>query len=533
MELGPNTEEKRRVTRIRVIDSQLITVDLGDGNSGLMVDAAEWGIAVQAVAAPPVGSQRAISFLLPGSNVKISAAGRISWKDNTNQLGIHFTEISDMQRKVLRKWLEEVDRQTTEAMLEWDTQGSGAGTGITEKPAMSMFTDSVEAGGLTEARGEPEVSKSASASASLTRSKKEPHEDKSHEDKSKVKPSWDPFAPGTREVRNQEERTEPAWDPFARPKRGGSEQVPHEDETRQRWTPLSPPHKSEPQPSHGSSRALTEFEEPRYYPVAPPPTRLPEGAVAIVQSPVIPARPRTKSVYVPTTRERFERWVVEKHEGSKVEKIKTATALVFLILGMWLFVKLLPPIATELRYDWNKFATAFNLPVIGNGQIGPPAPAVESPYPTFPAAAKIESRAATVDTEPQPSRPAARRSAAPPAKRATGEAPPGVFVPSFGASATPYRVRLPDGVTPGRLLYQVRPVYPEPARAKRPNPRVAVRAVVDTNGRVTATLPLQGDATLTAAAMQAIRQWRYEPYRVAGKPVEVETRIDVDFSAVR
>jgi protein TonB len=62
---------------------------------------------------------------------------------------------------------------------------------------------------------------------------------------------------------------------------------------------------------------------------------------------------------------------------------------------------------------------------------------------------------------------------------------------------------------------------------------VAVRAVVDTNGRVTATLPLHGDATLTAAAMQAIRQWRYEPYRVAGKPVEVETRIDLDFSTVR
>lgn len=530
MELGPNTEEKRRVTRIRVIDSQLITVDLGDGNSGLMVDAAEWGIAVQAVAAPPVGSQRAISFLLPGSNVKISAAGRITWKDNTNQLGIHFTEISDMQRKVLRKWLEEVDRQTTEAMLEWDSQGPRAGTDIAAKPAMSksMFTELVEAEGLPEAKEEIEVSEPAQTSGSLTPSKKKPDEDKP-----KIEPPWDPFAPRTREVRNQEEKPEPAWDPFARPKRGGSEHVPHEADTRQRWAPLAPPHTPVSHPSHGSSTALNEYEEPRYYPVAPPPTRLPEGAVAIVQTPTITARPLTKPIHVPTTRERFERWVVEKHEGSKFEKIKTATALVLLILGMWLFVKLLPPIATELRYDWNKFATAFNLPVIGDGQIGPPAPPVENAFPTLPAAAKIESSAATVEPEQEPSRPVARRSGAPPAKRPAGETPPGVFVPSFGASATPYRLRLPDGVTPGRLLYQVRPVYPDRARAKRPDPRVAVRAVVDTNGRVTATLPLQGDATLTAAAMQAIRQWRYEPYRVAGKPVEVETRIDVDFSAVR
>jgi len=509
LELGPNSEEKRRVTRIRVIDSQLITVDLGDGNSGLMVDAAEWGIAVQAVAAPPVGSQRAISFLLPGSNVKISAAGRITWKDNTNQLGIHFTEISDMQRRVLRKWLEEVDRQTTEAMLEWDSPGSRAASNTVEPAtAKPVFTELLEAG--------------ESATGSFN---------EKHREEIKVEPPWDPFASRKREVRQQEEKPEPAWDPFARPRRGGSDHV--SQEAGQRWAPLPPPQTPESQPSQNSSTALTEYEEPRYYPVAPPPTRLPEGAVAIVQTPVIPEKPRMKAVHVPTTRERFERWVVEKHEGSKVEKIKTATALVLLVLGMWLFVKLLPPISTELKYDWNKFATAFNLPVIGDGQIGPPAPPMENAFPTLPASAKIESGVATVEPEPEPTRAGTRRTAPPPARRAGGETTPGVFVPSFGASATPYRLRLPDGVTPGRLLYQVRPVYPEPARGKRPDPRVAVRAVVDTNGRVTATLPLHGDATLTAAAMQAIRQWRYEPYRVAGKPVEVETRIDLDFSTVR
>ncbi len=522
MELGPNTEEKRRVTRIRVIDSQLITVDLGDGNSGLMVDAAEWGVAVQAVAAPPVGSQRAISFLLPGSNVKISAAGRITWKDNTNQLGIHFTEISDMQRKVLRKWLEEVDRQTTEAMLEWDSQGFKAGNDIAAEPgkAKPVFTELVEAEGTREAKEREPVATSGSPKGKL-------HEEVKEE------PQWDPFAARKREVREQEEKPESAWDPFARPKRGDSDHVSQEADSRQRWAPLPPKHTPESQPSHNSSTALTEYEEPRYYPVAPPPTRLPEGAVAVVQTPVIPAKPRTKPVHLPTTRERFERWVVEKHEGSKVEKIKTATALVLLVLGMWLFVKLLPPISTELKYDWNKFATAFNLPVIGDGQIGPPAPPVEIAFPTLPASAKVESGVARVEPEPGPTRAGARRTAPLAAKRGGGETTPGVFVPSFGASATPYRLRLPDGVTPGRLLYQVRPVYPEPARGKRPDPRVAVRAVVDTNGRVTATLPLHGDATLTAAAMQAIRQWRYEPYRVAGKPVEVETRIDLDFSTVR
>jgi protein TonB len=35
---------------------------------------------------------------------------------------------------------------------------------------------------------------------------------------------------------------------------------------------------------------------------------------------------------------------------------------------------------------------------------------------------------------------------------------------------------------------------------------------------------------LTAAAIDAVRQWRYKPYILNGAPVEVETQITVNFS---
>ena len=41
---------------------------------------------------------------------------------------------------------------------------------------------------------------------------------------------------------------------------------------------------------------------------------------------------------------------------------------------------------------------------------------------------------------------------------------------------------------------------------------------------------LSGPAILTAAAQQAVRQWRFKPYIQNGQPVETKARITVNFS---
>jgi TonB family protein len=275
---------------------------------------------------------------------------------------------------------------------------------------------------------------------------------------------------------------------------------------------------------------VTEYDEPRYYPVAPPAPSLPDGAVAV--APVVQTRvtkPVVRRSEANSARERFEQWVIDKHEGSSVEKIKTAVAVVVMLLGIAVFFVLLPPVLTELKYDWNKFAVAFNLPEIGDGRTGPVSYApVETPVYAAPVSKSEPETSSNEETRP-PARAGSRRSS--PAIRAKAEELPSgaVFVPSFGASA-PYRLQLPDGVEPGRLLYKVRPIYPESARARRPNPIVSLRAVVDTEGQVTSAQVLSGDPVLAAAALKAVRQWRYEPYRVNGRRVEVETQINFDFS---
>ena len=41
---------------------------------------------------------------------------------------------------------------------------------------------------------------------------------------------------------------------------------------------------------------------------------------------------------------------------------------------------------------------------------------------------------------------------------------------------------------------------------------------------------ISGDPTLAAAAMDAVRKWRYQPTLLNGQLVEVETEVDVNYT---
>jgi protein TonB len=41
--------------------------------------------------------------------------------------------------------------------------------------------------------------------------------------------------------------------------------------------------------------------------------------------------------------------------------------------------------------------------------------------------------------------------------------------------------------------------------------------------------PLNGPDVLSRAAMDALRWWKFEPYRVNGEPTAVETTVAVEF----
>jgi TonB family protein len=59
---------------------------------------------------------------------------------------------------------------------------------------------------------------------------------------------------------------------------------------------------------------------------------------------------------------------------------------------------------------------------------------------------------------------------------------------------------------------------------------VVLQAVVGTDGNIEDLRVLSGPAILTAAAQQAVRQWRFKPYLQNGQPVETKAKITVNFS---
>ena len=57
-----------------------------------------------------------------------------------------------------------------------------------------------------------------------------------------------------------------------------------------------------------------------------------------------------------------------------------------------------------------------------------------------------------------------------------------------------------------------------------------VRAVISAQGVVEIAAAMSGPASLREAAVEAMRNWRYRPYLVNGKPVVVQTYINFHFS---
>jgi periplasmic protein TonB len=93
----------------------------------------------------------------------------------------------------------------------------------------------------------------------------------------------------------------------------------------------------------------------------------------------------------------------------------------------------------------------------------------------------------------------------------------------------PSHLRL-SHIDEGNLIRKVQPVYPALARSARIQGVVLLQATISKEGTIENLRVLSGHPLLTAAAIDAVRQWRYRPYVLNGVPVGVETQITVNFS---
>lgn len=87
-----------------------------------------------------------------------------------------------------------------------------------------------------------------------------------------------------------------------------------------------------------------------------------------------------------------------------------------------------------------------------------------------------------------------------------------------------------EDVSATRLIHRVEPQYPPDARAQHIQGLVTLDVQIGGEGAVHNITVVEGDPVLSEAAVQAVRQWKYRPYSVDGRPVEMQTRITIRFT---
>jgi len=80
------------------------------------------------------------------------------------------------------------------------------------------------------------------------------------------------------------------------------------------------------------------------------------------------------------------------------------------------------------------------------------------------------------------------------------------------------------------VTHSVTPNYPVLAKQMQVQGAVIMQALIGKNGNIQNLRVLSGPAILSEAAREAVKQWHFKPYLMAGQPVETEARITVNFT---
>ncbi|HKN61131.1 MAG TPA: energy transducer TonB, partial [Candidatus Acidoferrales bacterium] len=117
---------------------------------------------------------------------------------------------------------------------------------------------------------------------------------------------------------------------------------------------------------------------------------------------------------------------------------------------------------------------------------------------------------------------------------------PGVYVYSQGAfrvvnratfyglpNVKPGRIRIAGNVTQPKLVHKINPTLPAGALRKG---TVLLHIVIDIEGNVKQVDVVSGPPELAPAAVDAVRQWRYQPTSLNGDPIEVDTTVTINFA---
>lgn len=91
-------------------------------------------------------------------------------------------------------------------------------------------------------------------------------------------------------------------------------------------------------------------------------------------------------------------------------------------------------------------------------------------------------------------------------------------------------IRVGGAITRPARVHYVSPVYPAIARASHVEGTVILECVIGADGAVRELRVLRSVALLDGAAIEAVRQWTFDPTRLNGEPVPVVMTVTVTFT---
>jgi TonB family protein len=96
-------------------------------------------------------------------------------------------------------------------------------------------------------------------------------------------------------------------------------------------------------------------------------------------------------------------------------------------------------------------------------------------------------------------------------------------------SEVPKPFHLPRKDAEALLIKKMEPEYPQEALDQRIQGTVLLRTEISEAGKVTNLTLISGHPLLAPAAIEAVKQWMYQPYLQDGRAVAFETQVQVDF----
>jgi len=100
---------------------------------------------------------------------------------------------------------------------------------------------------------------------------------------------------------------------------------------------------------------------------------------------------------------------------------------------------------------------------------------------------------------------------------------------AWGQDAPPAPTELAPDSVQALLIRKVAPVYPPLARQARIQGTVILRIVISKAGDVRDVQLFSGHPMLAPAAIEAVKQWKYQPYMREGEAIDIATQVQVNF----